>query len=112
MSVACGGHQRIDERSLAMHRAIADKLRANPSLIEVARENLHRWSLQNGRSQPYGDTWRGLLERPIEELLSCMVEENDAMTALRQATPFAGILTPAERWAIYTDFQPGRCGTT
>jgi hypothetical protein len=40
-----------------------------------------------------------------------MVEESEAMTALRQATPFAGILTPAERWAIYDRFQPGRSGT-
>jgi hypothetical protein len=27
------------------------------------------------------------------------------MTALRQATPFAGVLDPAERWAIYEKFS-------
>jgi hypothetical protein len=27
------------------------------------------------------------------------------MTALRQATPFAGVLEPAERWAIYEKFN-------
>jgi hypothetical protein len=30
------------------------------------------------------------------------------MTAMRQATPFAGILEPKERWAIYEQFEPGR----
>ena len=38
------GHQRIDARSLAMHRAIAGKVRANPQLVEVARDNIRRWS--------------------------------------------------------------------
>jgi hypothetical protein len=27
------------------------------------------------------------------------------MTALRQATPFAGVPAPAERWAIYDQFS-------
>ena len=36
-------HARIDARSLAMHRAIAEKLRAKPELIDIARENLERW---------------------------------------------------------------------
>jgi len=116
MSAAPTGHHRIDQRSLALHRAIAEKLRADPALVEVARDNLNRWALQNGRSQPYWDTWRALLSRPIEELLALIVEESERMTALRQASPFAGILSPAERWAIYARFEsarvdPGRPGT-
>src|ERR1035438_10384593 len=86
MSVACGGHQRIDQRSLALHRAIADKLRADPSLVEVARENLDRWSRQNGRSQPYWDAWRALLNSPLEDLLARMVEESEAMTAIDRSS--------------------------
>ncbi len=34
-----------------------------------------------------------------------MDEDSEPMRALRQATPFAGILTPNERWAIYDDFN-------
>jgi hypothetical protein len=30
------------------------------------------------------------------------------MTELRQATPFAGVLEPAERWAIYARFESSR----
>jgi hypothetical protein len=33
-----------------------------------------------------------------------MLEETEHMTAMRQATPFAGVLTPKERWAIYEEF--------
>lgn len=100
-------HQRIDRRSLALHRAIAEKLRERPALIEIARENLERWSLTGGRSQPYWDAWRELLGRPLPEILSLLVEPGERMTAMRQATPFAGVLEPAERWAIYERFEPG-----
>jgi len=101
------GHRRIDQRSLALHRAIAGKLRADPSLLAVAYDNLDRWSKQRGRSQPYWDAWREILNRPLEEVLSLMVEESEKMTAMRQANPFAGILTPRERWAIYDRFSLG-----
>ena len=100
------GHRRIDQRSLAMHRAIADKLRADPSLLAIAWENLDRWSKNAGRSQPYLDAWRAILQRPLAETLALMVEESETMTAMRQANPFAGILTPRERWAIYDRFAP------
>ena len=46
MSVVSGGHRRIDQRSLALHRAIADKLRADSTLVGVALDNLNRWALQ------------------------------------------------------------------
>jgi hypothetical protein len=32
------------------------------------------------------------------------------MTAMRQATPFAGILEPAERWAIFEEFRQWKAG--
>lgn len=105
MSSQSGGHGRIDRRSLALHRAIADRLRSDPALIEIARDNLDRWSLANGRSQPYWDAWREILNRPVEEVAALLVEESERMDALRQATPFAGVLTPAQRWAIYERFE-------
>jgi hypothetical protein len=104
MKGAVTGHQRLDRRSLALHRAIADKLRADPSLLALAYDNLDRWSKQKGRSQPYWDAWREILARPLEEVLVLMVEESEKMTAMRQSTPFAGVLTPNERWAIYDQF--------
>jgi hypothetical protein len=107
MTGAFGGHQRIDRRSLALHRAIADKLRADPALLAIALDNLDQWSRENGRSQPYWDAWREILKRPLEEVLRLMVEESERMTAMRQANPFAGILTPRERWAIYDRFTAG-----
>lgn len=108
MSVPLRGHQRVDRRSLELHRAIACRLRAHPELLEIARDNLARWSAMNGRSQPYWDAWSQILNRPLEEILSLLEEESERMTAMRQATPFAGVLEPAERWAIYRRFEQDR----
>jgi hypothetical protein len=101
------GHARIDARSLAMHRAIARKLRAKPELLEIAHDNLRRWGKTAGRSQPYLDRWSELLAKPIEELEAKMVEDSESMRAMRQASPFAGILSPKERWEIYDAFAVG-----
>jgi hypothetical protein len=105
MPVPPRGHQRIDQRSLALHRAIGEKLRAHPALLDIARDNLDRWTVAGTRSQPYWDAWREILSRPLPEILDLLEDESERMTALRQATPFAGVLEPAERWAVYARFE-------
>ena len=101
------GHARIDARSLAMHRAIAAKLLASPELFAIAKDNLKRWRATAGRSLPYLDAWDQVLTRPAEEVLELMRQDNEAMRAMRQASPFAGVLSPKERWKIYDAFAVG-----
>jgi hypothetical protein len=103
---ACG-HRRIDLRSIAMHQAIAVKLRRDPGLLQIAHDNLNRWMAEGGRSLPYLEAWRALLARPLEELCTMIGEDSERMAALRQNSPFAGILTPEERWRIYDAFAVG-----
>jgi hypothetical protein len=99
------GHERIDQRSLALHHAIAEKLRAQPSLLAIARENLERWAATAGRSMPYIAEWTRILDLPIQDLLRLIEQEDEEMTALRQCSPFAGVLEPKERWAIYARYE-------
>lgn len=88
-----------------MHRAIADELREDPAMLRIAHDNLDRWSLSNRHFQPYFDAWRELLKGPLEDLLVLLVEDSERMAAMRQTAPFAGVLSPAERWAIYERFE-------
>ncbi len=99
-------HRLIDERSLAFSRLIAEKLQANPALIQHARGNLQRW-LQtcSERSRPALLEWRDLLDGPLETLLALLTSREERAAQLRQSSPFAGILTPEERFAILRDFQ-------
>ena len=90
-----------------MHGAIAARLREAPELVRIALDNLQRWSGSARRSGAYLDRWRELLALPLEELLVLIQEDSEAMRAMRQSSPFAGVLRPKERWEIYDAFAGG-----
>jgi hypothetical protein len=100
-------HQLAELRSIAYHQAIAQRLRANPELLDTVRQRLQ--SQLDSEAHPptsssqrhWAQVWSELIEQPIDQLLEFMLERSDKADQLRQSTPFAGILTPAERWAIH-----------
>jgi hypothetical protein len=96
-------HFQIDERSLALHRAVARQIRKNPALLEVARKNLERW-IQDGGMRSYWSEWKIILYSPLDEILSFLISNDERAKRLRQSSPFCGILTPQERWKIYESF--------
>lgn len=92
-------HEWIDRRSLALHEAIADKIAAQPALLDVARSNLRRW--MTSTPSPALGEWAELLESgTLEALLAVLRSPSEDATRLRQSSPFAGLLTPQERLAI------------
>jgi hypothetical protein len=99
-------HRLIDERSLAFDRLTAEKIAANPALLEVARANVRRWKeTSSPRVLPALLEWEALLNGPIEELFAMMKSMDERAVRLRQSSPFAGILSVAERTAILQEFQ-------
>ena len=97
-------HQWIDERSLALHEAVAARLEAEPQLLEVARANLKRW-LAASPAAPFRE-WQRLLDTlPLPQLLQLLRSPDAAAARLRQSSPFAGLLTPAERQAILSRYE-------
>jgi hypothetical protein len=91
-------HQDIDARSLAMHRLIAEKIRRDPALLEIARARVERWQTQPDRADSrYVDEWARVLASGLAATLSVATEESERATTLRQASPFAGVLTETER---------------
>lgn len=97
-------HSFLDRRSLAFHVAIAEKLRSDPKLLEKVRDRLRSLLSDERVSISTRDAyreWLDLIERhSFEEVLNLLVDPGDEGTRLRQATPFAGILSRAEREAI------------
>ena len=99
-------HRLIDERSLAFHRLVADKLRVTPSLVGRARENILRWQKDcSERAFPTLAEWETLLEGPLDELLPILTATDERAIRLRQSSPFAGLLTSEERMSILRAFQ-------
>jgi hypothetical protein len=64
-AIVGAGHPHIDRRSLEMARLIVEKIDADPDLLQVAHENLHRWSRARGGALPRcREEWKALLKRP------------------------------------------------
>ncbi|MFQ6759458.1 MAG: hypothetical protein D9V46_00580 [Deltaproteobacteria bacterium] len=99
-------HQEIDQRSLALHRLIAEKIRQDPSLFEKPRETLGRWrKTVCTNSQPYLEEWQRLVDMGIEECLTVATEDSERANAMRQASPFCRILTNEERWEFLLEWD-------
>jgi hypothetical protein len=99
-------HRLLDARSLAMHAVIAEKINRKPVLLETARRNLARWQAQRpGPSPKWLTEWQRILGRPLPEILAVLTDPASSATALRQSSPFAGILTEQERRRIYDAFR-------
>jgi hypothetical protein len=94
-------HQQIEERSLAMMRAIVEKIERDPerSGIEKARSVCARW--KRTHTNPYLDRWESILQTDWDAIKTVLLDNSDQAAALRQNNPFCGILTPRERWEIY-----------
>jgi hypothetical protein len=99
-------HQHIDRRTLALHRAVAAKIRLEPALMQVALNNIARWEARGfSRAQPYLNEWKRIIGQGADFALRSMVDPGEQATALRQSSPFAGVLTPAERTAILREWR-------
>jgi hypothetical protein len=98
-------HRLAEERSLALHRAIADRLAAEPSVLERAQARVRRW-LDTGEVAPYwAQKWDDLLSRPVDDIRSVLIDESADARALRQVTPFAGAIDPRTRWRIWREVR-------
>ncbi|WP_294262287.1 hypothetical protein [Propionivibrio sp.] len=92
-------HREIDQRSLALHRLIAAKVRSDLALLGKAKQILLRWrSTVSPRTFVYLDEWQHLLDQGPDVCLAVAVEDSERAAALRQASPLACLLTPKERF--------------
>ncbi|MEO6651339.1 MAG: helix-turn-helix transcriptional regulator [Ilumatobacteraceae bacterium] len=90
---------RVEEKSLAIHRQIAARLLQDPApTLRKARANLATLrSADRGHASRWLDEWSDLLDRPTDEIVTVMLARTQQGIDLRQMTPFAGVLTDAER---------------
>jgi hypothetical protein len=98
-------HRLAEERSLALHRAIAERLPEDPSIVERARTRVQRWLDTGEVARYWAEKWDSVLSRPIDEIRDVLVDESEAAQALRQVTPFAGAIDPRTRWRIWREVR-------
>lgn len=96
-----------ERRSLWLHRAVAVRIQFDPTRARaIGHENLvtGRNADSGSRGEPWWRTWEALLDGPLEELLVVLCSTSTYASQLRQTAPFAGLLAPSERWAVYRAF--------
>ena len=94
-------HRLAEERSVAYHRVIAERLLRQPEVLEKARQRVQSW-LASG-STFYARKWAEILAGDPHSIASFLVERSELADELRQSSPFAGALNPRERWKIWRE---------
>lgn len=96
-------HGDLDARALAIARAMAQRIRRDPSLVEQAVRYLERRlpSASPGERLEV-EEWQGILSSMSVARLCRFLVQNDARaTRLRQSLPFLTALSPQDRRAIF-----------
>ena len=101
-------HQQIDQRSLALARAIVAKIDGDPARTGLikARSTCERWL--RARPLPAIREWQEILKLSWEQIRAVLLDKSEAGQRLRQSDPFCGVLTPHERWEIYRAYRETR----
>lgn len=95
--------------SLALGRAVARHLKADDSAVKArADRNLNRARAQYEVEPQWIREWQRLLDGPVEVLIDVLTSPDESARVLRQSSPFAGVLTPRERWAILAEVKAAR----
>jgi hypothetical protein len=104
------GHEWIDQRSLALDKAIAAKLRARPELLQCATETLQNWIRQRQPTVPQVMLeWQEILTTwSFDKITALLTSSEPEPTRLRQSSPFCGILTQQERMKIFQEYESFR----
>ncbi len=100
-------HRLLEARSLAMHAVIARKIERDPKLLQIARGNIERWSIQRNNERP---DLAGRVARIIEPAMGeasrrMITEPEREWRAPAAILTLCGILTNQERWRIYEAFR-------
>jgi hypothetical protein len=102
--MALDGHRTAERRSIALHAAVAARL--DEATVARAAARVEGWLHDGGPvPAPTARAWRALLIGPRDALAAALVRDDETMRDLRQCTPFAAVLAPAERWRIIREVR-------
>jgi hypothetical protein len=96
-------HRLAEERSVAYHRVIGERLRSQPEILDKARRRVQAWLSATENAPFYARKWAEILAGDVPSIAAFLVERSEMADELRQSTPFAGALQPRERWKIWRE---------
>ncbi len=101
--------KRSDERSKALHKEIAKKLRSNPGLWDIPINNIIRWKKNRKSIIPTIVEWEYIFTKHSkEQILALLESDSQESVRLRSSSPFTGILTEIERMKIFNQYKSAK----
>lgn len=99
-------------RSLALHRLVAERMRADPALFEAGRRRLQRWKVGvSENSLRYLTEWEALAEVGLDAVTQVLLEDSERAFDLRKCSPFGfEALTEEERRQFLKEWSASRPG--
>ncbi len=94
-------HRLAEERSIAYHQLIASRLRLRPEVLDNARQRVQGWLATSATPPFYARQWSERLAEDLASIEAFLVDRSELAIELRQSSPFAGALSPQERWEIW-----------
>jgi len=94
-------HRLAEERSLALHTLIGERLATEPALLEHARARVAAWRVHGSVAPPYLEQWSTLLAGPVDAIRVLLADPSERARELRQVSPFAGAVDPRTRWRVW-----------
>lgn len=99
-------HQWIDLIDLAMHRAIARKIRREPKLFKRAGRTLARWEKAKRACPPPLREWKEILRNnDMNAVLRLITRPDEEGNRLRSTAPFCDILSQKEVQTIWARYD-------
>jgi hypothetical protein len=89
------GHRGAELRSLAYHRAVAQRL--DNRIVEDALHRVRQWRAAGKIDPRYADQWEEILSWPLPRMAKLISQDGQRARDLRQNSPFAGVLNERER---------------
>ena len=94
-------HATVERRSLRYHAAIAERIAHDASIVARALARVEGWLREGTVAKHYASGWKAILVQSPERVRAFLVDEGERARAFRQVSPFAGVLSPKERWRLW-----------
>ncbi len=102
-------HETLDRIAADQDRLIASRLRRDRRVLRFARRNLKRWMVRDRHPRKVFSEWNLVLTRLTAVEIADFLQSGSPMARrLSQSSPFAGVLTDAERLAIQRKHEKAR----
>jgi hypothetical protein len=98
-------HRLAEERSLAFHELVGERLLADGTILVRARRRVEQWVRDRSMHPRWIEGWQRWLALAPGELKKVLVERSDEASALRQVTPFAGAIDARTRWRLWREVR-------